>query len=99
MGVSPVGVGCSSDAIEAACISLKKIATWPSHYTPNASTSSRSPPTDESVEVGDVGTVVELPPPDGVEVESPDRNGRTCRVAILTISDGLVLNRDRTYAT
>ena len=53
-------------------------------------------PAEAGVEVGDVGTVVELLPPDGVEVEFLDRNGRTRRVATLTFADVLVLNRERT---
>jgi hypothetical protein len=53
-------------------------------------------PDDADVEVGDVGTVVELLPPDGVEVEFLDREGRTRAVATLSISDVLVLNRERT---
>lgn len=48
------------------------------------------------VEVGDVGTVVELLPPDGLEVEFLDRDGRTRCVATLTTTDVLVLNRERT---
>jgi catabolite regulation protein CreA len=48
------------------------------------------------VEVGDVGTVVELLPPDGLEVEFLDRDGRTRCVATLTGEDVLVLNRERT---
>jgi hypothetical protein len=54
-------------------------------------------PADSSdVEVGDVGTVVELLPPDGMEVEFLDRDGRTRCVATLTFADVLVLNRERT---
>jgi len=53
-------------------------------------------PAEAGVDVGDVGTVVELLPPDGVEVEFLDRNGRTRRVATLTFADVLVLNRERT---
>jgi len=53
-------------------------------------------PTDAPVEVGDVGTVVELLPPDAVEVEFLDRDGRTRCVTTLLIADVLVLNRDRT---
>lgn len=53
-------------------------------------------PPDEDVEIGDVGTVVELLPPDGVEVEFLDRDGRTRCVATLTMDDVLVLNRERT---
>ena len=48
------------------------------------------------LEVGDVGTVVELLPPDGLEVEFLDRDGRTRCIATLTRSDILVLNRERT---
>jgi hypothetical protein len=53
-------------------------------------------PYDADVEVGDVGTVVELLPPDGVEVEFIDREGRTRTVATMGVSDILVLNRERT---
>lgn len=48
------------------------------------------------VEVGDVGTIVETLPPDGLEVEFLDRDGRTRCVATLSADDVLVLNRDRT---
>jgi hypothetical protein len=48
------------------------------------------------VAVGDVGTVVELLPPDGLEVEFLDRDGRTRSVATLNVEDVLVLNRERT---
>jgi catabolite regulation protein CreA len=48
------------------------------------------------LEVGDVGTIVELLPPDGLEVEFLDRDGRTRCVATLTPDDVLVLNRERT---
>ena len=51
------------------------------------------------VEPGDVGTVVELLPPDGVEVEFLDRDGRTRCIATLSINDVLVLNRERTPVT
>ena len=51
---------------------------------------------ESDVEVGDVGTVVELLPPDGLEVEFLDRDGRTRCVATLTGDDILVLNRERT---
>jgi hypothetical protein len=50
---------------------------------------------NSELEVGDVGTVVELLPPDGLEVEFLDREGRTRCVATLTIRDVLVLNRER----
>jgi len=53
-------------------------------------------PLDADVEVGDVGTVVELLPPDGIEVEFLDRDGRTRCLATLTIEDVLTLNRERT---
>lgn len=55
-----------------------------------------NPPDDPDVLVGDVGTIVEVLPPDGLEVEFLDRNGRTRCVATLRTSDILVLNRDRT---
>ena len=55
----------------------------------------KSPP-DTDVEVGDVGTVVELLPPDGIEVEFLNRDGRTRCLATLTIEDVLTLNRERT---
>jgi hypothetical protein len=51
---------------------------------------------DSEVAVGDVGTVVELLPPDGLEVEFVDRDGRTTCVATLMAKDVLVLNRERT---
>ena len=51
---------------------------------------------DPNVEVGDVGTVVELLPPDGAEIEFLDRSGRTRCLATLGVDDVLVLNRDRT---
>jgi catabolite regulation protein CreA len=51
---------------------------------------------DSEVEVGDVGTVVELLPPDGLEVEFLDQNGRTRCVTTLCVNDVLVLNRERT---
>jgi catabolite regulation protein CreA len=55
-----------------------------------------NPPADGEVEVGDVGTVVELLPPDGVEVEFLNRGGKTRCVATLAVDDLLVLNRERT---
>jgi hypothetical protein len=54
-----------------------------------------SAPTAE-IAVGDVGTVVELLPPDGLEVQFLDRDGRTRCVATLNVNDVLVLNRERT---
>jgi hypothetical protein len=48
------------------------------------------------VEVGDVGTVVELLPPDGLEVEFLDRHGRTRCLATLSVEDVFTLNRERT---
>ena len=53
-------------------------------------------PPDADVEVGDVGTVVELLPPDGIEVEFLDRDGRTRCLATLSIDDVLTLNSERT---
>ena len=53
-------------------------------------------PPDADVEVGDVGTVVELLPPDGLEVEFLDRDGRTRCLATLSVADVLTLNRERT---
>ena len=51
---------------------------------------------ESDVQVGDVGTVVELLPPDGLEVEFLNRDGRTRCVATLMWTDVLVLNRERT---
>ena len=48
------------------------------------------------VQVGDVGTVVEVLPPDGLEVEFLSRDGRTRHVGTLSVGDVLVLNRERT---
>jgi hypothetical protein len=53
-------------------------------------------PPDADVEVGDVGTVVEMLAPDGVEVEFLNRDGRTRTLATLSVTDVLVLNRERT---
>jgi len=53
-------------------------------------------PAHDDVEVGDVGTVVELLPPDGIEVEFLDRDGRTRCVATLSVGDVFMLNRERT---
>lgn len=55
----------------------------------------RSLPGTEA-EVGDVGTVVELLPPDGIEVEFLDRDGRTRCLVTMSIEDVLTLNRKRT---
>ena len=54
------------------------------------------PPAETNVTVGDVGTVVELLPPDGLEVEFLDRNGKTLSVETFSYADVLVLNRQRT---
>ena len=51
---------------------------------------------DPEVRAGDVGTVVELLPPDSVEVEFLSRDGRTRHLGTLSIGDVLVLNRERT---
>jgi len=53
-------------------------------------------PPDTDVEIGDVGTVVEVLPPDGLEVEFLDRDGRTRCLATLSFDDVLTLNRERT---
>ncbi len=53
-------------------------------------------PLGAEVQVGDVGTVVELLPPDGLEVEFLDRDGRTRCLATLASDDVLVLNREQT---
>ena len=55
-----------------------------------------NPPTGSDLEIGDVGTVVELLPPDGVEVEFLDPGGRTRCVETFSFADVLVLNRERT---
>jgi hypothetical protein len=55
-----------------------------------------NPPPDADVAAGDVGTVVELLPPDGLEVEFLQRDGRTRCVATLAATDVLVLNSERT---
>ena len=55
-----------------------------------------SSPPDSDVAVGDVGTVVELLLPDGLEVEFLAQDGRTRCVATLNVNDVLVLNRERT---
>jgi hypothetical protein len=49
-----------------------------------------------NVEVGDVGTVVELLPWDGIEVEFLDRDGRTRCLITMSIEDVLTLSRKRT---
>lgn len=51
---------------------------------------------DATVQTGDVGTVVELLPPNGVEVEFLDRDGRTRCVSTFPVDNVLVLNRERT---
>jgi len=56
-------------------------------------------PPDAMIDVGDVGTVVELLPPDAVEVEFLGRDGRTRAVATLPVADLLVLNRERTQVS
>ena len=55
-----------------------------------------SSPSESDVSVGDMGTVVELLPPDGLEVAFLDRDGRTRSVATLNVNDVLILNRERT---
>ncbi|MDD9983995.1 MAG: DUF4926 domain-containing protein [Gammaproteobacteria bacterium] len=51
---------------------------------------------DPEVHAGDVGTVVELLPPNALEVEFVRRDGRTRHIGTLTTQDVLVLNRERT---
>ena len=53
-------------------------------------------PIDPEIDVGDVGTVVELLPPDALEVEFVNRDGRTRHIGTLSTDDVLVLNRERT---
>jgi catabolite regulation protein CreA len=55
-----------------------------------------SSPAGSEIAVGDVGTVVELLPPDGIEVEFLTPDGRTRCVATLNVNDVLILNRQRT---
>jgi hypothetical protein len=55
-----------------------------------------SAPADGEVAVGDVGTVVEVLPPDGLEVEFLDQEGRTLSVTTMNAGNVLVLNRERT---
>jgi len=55
-----------------------------------------SPPAGSDLQVGDVGTVVELLPPDGLEIEFLDRTGHTRCVTALARADVLTLNRQRT---
>lgn len=50
---------------------------------------------DSEVHAGDVGTVVELLPPDALEVEFVRRDGRTRQIATLSTHDVLMLNRER----
>jgi len=54
------------------------------------------PPAGADVQIGDVGTVVEILPPDGVEVEFLERDGRTRCLAALSTAAVLTLNRQRT---
>ena len=51
---------------------------------------------EPNIEVGDVGTVVELLPPDGAEIEFLDPSGRTRCLVTFRLDDLLVLNRQRT---
>ena len=51
---------------------------------------------EPEIQAGDVGTIVELFPPDSLEVEFLSRDGRTRHVGTLSIGDVLVLNRERT---
>ena len=51
---------------------------------------------DSEIRTGDVGTIVELLPPDALEVEFLSRDGRTRHLGTLSTDDVLVLNRERT---
>lgn len=51
---------------------------------------------EPEIRAGDVGTVVDLLPPDGLEVEFLGPDGRTRHVGTLSTGDVLVLNRERT---
>ncbi len=51
---------------------------------------------DPEIQAGDVGTIVELPPSDALEVEFLSRDGRTRHIGTLSTDDVLVLNRERT---
>lgn len=51
---------------------------------------------DLEIRMGDVGTIVELLPPDALEVEFLSRDGRTRHIGTLSSNDVLVLNRERT---
>ena len=51
---------------------------------------------DPEIRAGDVGTVVELLPPDALEVEFLHHDGRTRHIGTLSTGDVLVLNRERT---
>lgn len=51
---------------------------------------------DREIQVGDVGTVVDLSPIGGLEIEFLDRDGWTRHVGTLSKDDVLVLNRERT---
>lgn len=53
-------------------------------------------PNDPEIHRGDGGTVVELLPPDALEVEFLRRDGRTRRIGTLSTDDVPVLNRERT---
>ena len=54
-------------------------------------------PNDPEIHAGDVGTVVELLPLGGLEVEFLSRDGRTRHIGTLSTDDVLVLNRERTW--
>jgi hypothetical protein len=51
---------------------------------------------ETDVEIDHFGSVVEVLPPDGVEVQFLDCEGRTRCVATFNVKDLLVLNRERT---
>ena len=67
---------------------MPRIYSWPLAGVWVATPANRA-----DVVIGDVGTVVELLPPDGMEFEFLDRDGQTRCIATLNVQDVLVLNR------
>ncbi len=55
-----------------------------------------NPPPGLDLQAGDVGTVVEVLSPNGLEIEFLDRAGHTRCLATLSHADVLTLNRQRT---
>ena len=50
---------------------------------------------DPEIRAGDVGTVVELLPPDALEIEFLYGDGRTRHIGTFSTDDVLLLNRER----